>query len=79
FGNMSSPLKYFLEIHSDILFLFSLICKPVGFFTASSGMHAGHESTLLSMMFPFILHGCLIVGVPYSEKSLEHTRTVGTP
>jgi NAD(P)H dehydrogenase (quinone) len=42
-------------------------------------MHAGHESTLLSMMIPFIHHGCVIVGVPYSEQALEHTRTGGTP
>lgn len=79
FGNMASPLKYFLEIHSDLWFKGSLIGKPVSFFTAASGMHAGHESTLLSMMIPFIHHGCLIVGVPYSEQALEHTRTGGTP
>ncbi|MDE5012726.1 flavodoxin family protein, partial [Francisella tularensis] len=67
FGNMSSPLKYFLEIHSDIWFNCSLIGTPVGFFTAASGMHAGHESTLISMMIPIIHHGCVIVGVTYIE------------
>lgn len=79
FGNMASPLKYFLEKHADVWFKGSLIGKPAGFFTAASGMHAGHESTLLSMMIPFIHHGCLIVGVPYSEQALETTRTGGTP
>ncbi|GAB4222757.1 MAG: NAD(P)H:quinone oxidoreductase [Francisella sp.] len=79
FGNMASPLKYFLEKHSDLWFKGSLIGKPVGFFTSASGMHSGHESTLLSMMIPFLHHGCLIVGVPYSEQALEHTRTGGTP
>ncbi|MDE5018906.1 NAD(P)H-dependent oxidoreductase, partial [Francisella tularensis subsp. holarctica] len=29
FGNMASPLKYFLERHSDIWFKGSLIGKPV--------------------------------------------------
>ncbi|QIV96649.1 NAD(P)H dehydrogenase (quinone) [Allofrancisella inopinata] len=79
FGNMASPLKHFLEKHSDLWFKGNLIDKPVGFFTAASGMHAGHESTLLSMMIPFMHHGCLIVGIPYSEQALEHTRTGGTP
>ena len=79
FGNMASPLKYFLEKHADVWFKGNLIGKTVGFFTAASGMHAGHESTLLSMMIPFIHHGCVIVGVPYSEQALEHTRTGGTP
>ena len=79
FGNMASPLKYFIEKHSDIWFKGSLIDKPVGFFTAASGMHAGHESTILSMMIPFIHQGCVIVGIPYSEQALETTRTGGTP
>lgn len=79
FGNMASPLKFFLEKHADVWFKGNLIDKPVGFFTAASGMHAGHESTLLSMMIPFIHHGCVIVGVPYSEQALEYTRTGGTP
>ncbi|MDE4978479.1 NAD(P)H-dependent oxidoreductase, partial [Francisella tularensis subsp. holarctica] len=67
FGNMASPNKYCLEIHIDIWFKGSLIGKPVGFITAASGMHAGHESTLLSIMIPFIHHGCLIFVLPYSE------------
>jgi len=79
FGNMASPMKYFLEKHSDLWFKGSLIDKPAGFFVSASGMHAGHESTLLSMMIPFLHHGCIIVGVPYSEQALETTRTGGTP
>ena len=79
FGNMASPMKYFLEKHSDLWFKGSLIDKPAGFFVSASGMHAGHESTILSMMIPFLHHGCIIVGVPYSEQALETTRTGGTP
>ena len=79
FGNMASPLKYFLEKHSDLWFKGNLIDKPAGFFVSASGMHAGHESTILSMMIPFLHHGCVIVGVPYSEHALETTRTGGTP
>ena len=79
FGNMASPLKYFLDKSTDLWFKGRLINKPVGFFTSASGMHSGHESTLISMMIPFIHHGCIIVGVPYSEKALEKTKTGGTP
>lgn len=79
FGNMASPLKFFLEKYSDLWFNGSLIGKPAAFFTSASGMHAGHESTLLSMMIPFIHHGCVIVGIPYSEQALDKTRTGGSP
>ncbi len=79
FGNMAAALKFFLEKHSDLWFKGNLIDKPAGFFTSASSMHAGHESTLLSMMIPFLHHGCVIVGVPYSEQSLEKTKTGGTP
>ena len=79
FGNMASPMKYFLEKHSELWFKGNLIGKPVGFFTSASGMHAGHESTLLSMMIPFMHHGCVIVGIPYSEQALDRTRTGGSP
>lgn len=79
FGNMASALKFFLEKHSDLWFKGSLIGKPAGFFTSASGMHAGHESTLLSMMIPLLHHGCLIAGIPYSEQALENTKTGGTP
>ena len=79
FGNMASPLKFFLEKQSDLWFKGKLIGKPVGFFTSASGMHAGHESTILSMMIPFMHHGCLIVGIPYSEQALDSTCTGGSP
>jgi NAD(P)H dehydrogenase (quinone) len=42
-------------------------------------MHGGQESTLLSMHLPLLHHGCLIVGLPFSESALGSTRTGGTP
>jgi NAD(P)H dehydrogenase (quinone) len=42
-------------------------------------MHGGQETTLLSMMFPFIHHGAIIVGIPYSEQGLIQTARGGTP
>jgi NAD(P)H dehydrogenase (quinone) len=42
-------------------------------------MHGGQEATLLSMHLPLLHHGCLIVGLPFSEPALSTTRTGGTP
>lgn len=79
FGNMAAPLKYFLDTTSDLWISGSLINKPAAFFTSSSSMHGGQESTLLSMILPFIHHGAYIVGIPYSEPALTLTQTGGTP
>jgi NAD(P)H dehydrogenase (quinone) len=79
FGNMAAPLKYFLDSTSDLWFKGDLINKPAGFFTSTSSMHGGQESTILSMMLPLLHHGAIIVGTPYSETALQNTTTGGTP
>lgn len=79
FGNMSAPLKHFIDSTSDIWMSGSLIDKPAGVFTSTSSMHGGNESTLLSMMIPLLHHGMLPVGLPYSHKSLHLTEKGGTP
>ena len=79
FGNMAAPLKYFIDSTSDIWFKGHLIDKPAGFFTSTSSMHGGQESTLLSMMLPMMHHGCIIVGSTYREPALQQTQTGGTP
>ncbi|WP_119342602.1 NAD(P)H:quinone oxidoreductase [Facilibium subflavum] len=79
FGNMAAPLKYFLDTTSDLWFQGTLINKPAAFFTSTASLHGGQETTLLSMMLPFIHHGAVIVGIPYSEVALQKTRTGGTP
>lgn len=79
FGNMASPLKYFLDGSSPLWLSGSLIGKPAGVFTSTSSLHGGQESTLLSMMLPLLHHGMLLVGLPYSETQLLHTRQGGTP
>jgi NAD(P)H dehydrogenase (quinone) len=79
FGNMAAPLKHFLDSSSTLWLSGALIGKPAGVFTSSSSMHGGQESTLLSMMLPLLHHGMLILGLPYSETNLLHTRTGGTP
>lgn len=79
FGNMAAPLKYFLDGSSSLWLSGALIGKPAAVFTSSSSMHGGQETTLLSMMLPLLHHGMLLLGLPYSETALLHTRTGGTP
>ncbi|MCW8918640.1 MAG: NAD(P)H:quinone oxidoreductase [Gammaproteobacteria bacterium] len=79
FGNMAAPLKYFIDSTSPLWLSGTLIGKPAAFFTSTSSLHGGQESTLLSMMLPLLHHGMLITGLPYSETDLLHTRGGGTP
>ena len=79
FGNMAAPLKAFLDETSDLWLSGTLIGKPAAVFTATSSMHGGQESTLLSMMLPLFHHGMLVLGVPYSEAALLDTKSGGTP
>ncbi|WP_144393442.1 NAD(P)H:quinone oxidoreductase [Pleionea sediminis] len=79
FGNMATPLKYFLEQTSEQWLAGSLAGKPASVFTSTSSLHGGQEATLLSMMIPLLHHGMLVSGLPYSETDLLHTATGGTP
>jgi NAD(P)H dehydrogenase (quinone) len=76
---MAAPLKYFIDQTSDLWLSGAMIDKPAGVFTASSSLHGGQESTLLSMQLPLLHHGMLIVGLPYSENGLMTTHSGGTP
>jgi NAD(P)H dehydrogenase (quinone) len=79
FGNMAAPLKHFIDSLSALWFSGALVNKPAGFFSSTSSLHGGQETTLISMMLPFIHLGMIIVGVPYTEPDLNTTRTGGTP
>jgi NAD(P)H dehydrogenase (quinone) len=79
FGNMAAPLKYFIDSTSALWLDGALCGKPAGVFTASQTMHGGQESTLLSMMLPLFHHGMVLVGLPYTERALNVTRSGGTP
>ncbi|OGO95573.1 MAG: NAD(P)H:quinone oxidoreductase, type IV [Coxiella sp. RIFCSPHIGHO2_12_FULL_44_14] len=79
FGNMAAPLKYFLDQTGSLWQSGALIGKPAGFFTSTTSLHGGQETTLLSMMIPLLHHGALMVGLPYSETELFTTTTGGTP
>ncbi|MTW21146.1 NAD(P)H:quinone oxidoreductase [Allochromatium palmeri] len=79
FGNMAAAMKYFLDGTSALWLAGALAGKPAGVFTSTSSLHGGQESTLLSMMLPLLHHGMLVMGLPYSETDLIHTRSGGTP
>jgi NAD(P)H dehydrogenase (quinone) len=76
---MAAPLKYFLDGTGSDWLGGTLIGKPAGFFTTTSTLHGGQETTPLSMMLPLIHHGMLVVGIPYSESDLSTTETGGSP
>ena len=79
FGNMAAPLKHFIDTLGGEWASGTLVGKPAGVFTSTSTMHGGQEATLLSMMVPLLHHGCVLVGIPYTEPALNTTRTGGTP
>ena len=79
FGNMAAPMKYFLDGTSALWASGALADKPAGVFTSTQTMHGGQETTLVSMMLPLIHHGMVIVGLPYTEPALTHTRSGGSP
>ena len=79
FGNMAAPLKHFLDGTASLWLSGGLAGKPAGVFTSTQSLHGGQEATLLSMMLPLLHHGMYLVGLPYTERALNETRSGGTP
>ncbi len=79
FGNMAAPMKHFIDGLGAQWASGTLVGKPACVFTSTATMHGGQESTLLSMQVPLLHHGCVIVGIPFTETRLSTTRTGGTP
>ena len=71
--------KSWTGIKKEALTWLALAGKPAAVFTSTGSMHGGQESTLLSMIFPLLHHGMLIVGLPYTEPELMSTQSGGTP
>jgi NAD(P)H dehydrogenase (quinone) len=79
FGNMAAPLKHWLDGLGAQWASGTLVGKPAAVFTSTTTMHGGQESTLLTMMVPLLHHGCLLMGIPFTEPRLSTTRSGGTP
>ncbi len=54
FGNMDASLKYFVDSTVSEWASGAATGKPAAVFTASSSLHGGQESTLLSMLLPLL-------------------------
>lgn len=79
FGNMASPLKYFIDSTIAEWASGTLVGKPCAVFTSTATMHGGQETTLISMLLPLLHHGMIALGIPYTEPALNATRSGGTP
>ncbi|GHA89572.1 NAD(P)H:quinone oxidoreductase [Cognatilysobacter bugurensis] len=79
FGNMAAPVKHWLDGLGGEWASGTLVGKPAAVFTSTATHHGGQEATLLSMHVPLLHHGCVIVGLPYTEPLLSSTRGGGTP
>ena len=76
---MAAPLKHFIDGLGSEWASGTLVGKAAAVFTSTATMHGGKEATLLSMMVPLLHHGCVLVGIPYTEAALNTTRSGGTP
>lgn len=79
FGNMSAPLKTFVDRTSSLWLKGELAGKIGGVFCSTSSMHGGNETTLISMMLPLFHQGLIITGMPYTTPGLATTARGGTP
>lgn len=73
FGNMAAPLKALWDRTSKLWSDGALIGKLGAVFTGAASVHGGQETTAISMMFPMLHHGMIIVGVPYSVPELTQS------
>ena len=79
FGQMAAPMKHFWDGTGALWARSALAGRPAAVFTASSSLHGGQESTLLSMMLPLLHHGMLLLGLPYAEPEVGATTSGGSP
>jgi NAD(P)H dehydrogenase (quinone) len=76
---MAAPVKHFIDGLGAEWASATLAGKPAAVFTSTASLHGGQEATMLSMHLPLLHHGCVIVGIPYTEPLLSSTRSGGTP
>lgn len=79
FGNMAGEMKQFIDTLTPLWLKGSLEGKVGTVFTSSGSLHGGNETTLISMQMPLQHLGMITMGVPYSVKELNTTKSGGTP
>lgn len=77
YGNMIAQAKALIDRTAQLWLKGAMEGKPVGVFCSTASTHGGQETTLLSMMIPFLHLGMLVVGVPYSTTGMIHTEARG--
>ena len=77
YGNMIAQAKALIDGTAQLWLKGEMEGKPVGVFASTATTHGGQETTLLSMMVPFLHLGMLVVGVPYSTPGMIHTEARG--
>ena len=76
FGNMAAPMKALWDRTSELWMKGSLIDKLGAVFTGAASVHGGQETTAISMMFPMLHHGMIILGVPYAVPELTEWKSL---
>jgi NAD(P)H dehydrogenase (quinone) len=76
FGSISSELKAFIDGLGGLWFQGKLNGKVGSAFGATSSLHGGNESTLLSMYAPMAHLGLIIVPLGYADAAMSKA---GTP
>ena len=79
FGNMAAPLTNFIASTSGLWLSGALKDKPFSVFASTASLHGGQETTLMSMALPWLHHGMVFVGIPYTQQELLTTQQGGTP
>lgn len=77
YGTMTAQMKQFIDQTGALWAAGKLVDKVAGFFTSTSTLHGGQESTLLSMITPILHFGMIPVGVPYAEATCMFEMEVG--
>jgi len=79
YGNITPALGNFLESCGPLWVSGALVNKVAGVFGSSGTMHGGNETTLISMMFPLMHLGYVIVPMGYTHPGVMETDLGGTP
>ena len=79
FGAVAAQVKQFIDGLSPIYIKNMMINKPVSVFCSGGSLHGGEETTLLSMLIPFIWLGMIPVGIPYPMSGVPKTFDAGSP
>jgi NAD(P)H dehydrogenase (quinone) len=80
YGNMIAQMKRLIDSTAGLWMEGAFEGKPTGVFASTSTTHGGQETTMLSMVPPFMHLGMIVVGVPYSTPGMLHTEgRGGTP